>query len=382
MMLAIKNANIVLENETINNGILLIEDGKILNFGGSAEIEIPDYADVVDANGDYVGPGFVDIHNHGGGGYLFNENPVEASNFFLKYGTTTVLPTYYTSMSSADFIEAIDKTLSAVQSGEIKNFGGFYMEGPYTNVKYGATPSKNFWRGEIKASEYLPIIERGGVNIRVWAMAPEREGIEPFLQKAIEGNPNVTISVAHSEATPAQIEKFKKYNIRLLTHCMDATGRIPCPAGTRSCGPDEACFLDDDMYAEVICDSQGIHVNPDMIKLILKVKTKDKIVLVSDSFVSDEQSPEQLAHIKDLNFDPNGDLCGSRLTLNVACKNMIKHTGVSINDVFVMASRNPSQVIGLDKEIGTIQIGKKANLIIVDDNFDVKKVIIEGEVIC
>ena len=126
----------------------------------------------------------------------------------------------------------------------------------------------------------------------------------------------------------------------------------------------------------------GIHVNPDMLKLILKVKGKDKVVLISDSFVSSEPTPPEFSHITDLMFDRNGGLCGSRLTLNVAVKNMMKHTASSISDCFLMATRNPARAIGLESEIGTIEVGKKANLVIVDGDINVHKTILEGEFVC
>ena len=382
MMLAIVNAQIILEQEIVHNGVLLIENGRISNYGTVDAVSIPEAAEIFDAEGLYVGPGFVDIHCHGGNNCRFDTDPVGAADFFLSHGTTTVLPTFYTDISSDEYVDAIQRVLDAIHQDRAKNIGGFYMEGPYTNEKYGACPEKNRWRGEIKPEDFERVVDCAGDYAKVWVIAPERDGIVPFLEKVKAVNPDATISVGHSEATPAQVAKLKKYGIRLLTHCMDATGRAPCPAGTRNCGPDEACFLDDDMYAEVICDSQGIHVNPDMLKLILKIKGKDRVILISDSFVSNEPSPPELAHITDLNFDAEGGLCGSNLTLNVACKNMMKHTDATLNDVFLMAGRNPAKVIGLEKDIGTIEIGKKANLVMVNDEFDVKKVILEGEFVC
>lgn len=380
-MIAIINAKIVLEHSILDDAVLLIENGKISAIGTSKEIKIPLGAEIYDANGLYVGPGFVDIHCHGGGGCRFDTDPSGAARYFLGTGTTTILATFYTDISPDKYLNSIELVKNAMCERTGANIGGFYMEGPYTNEKYGASPEKNKWRGKIKESDFSKVVESAGKDARVWVIAPERDGIEPFLEKVTSVNPDATISVGHSEATPSQINEFKKYGIRLLTHCTDATGRAPCPAGTRNCGPDEACFLDDNMYAEVICDSAGIHVNPDMLKLILKIKGKDKIVLISDSFVSAEPSPPEFAHISDLNFDANGGLCGSNLTLNVACRNMIKHTNATINDVFIMASRNPARVIGLDKEIGTVEVGKTADLVVVDNNFNVHKVILKGELI-
>ena len=381
-MLAIINARIVFENELLDGGTLIIKDGKIADFGNDGTVMIPNNADIFDAKGFYLAPGFVDIHCHGGNGFRFDTKPVGAADYFLSKGTTTVLPTFYTDITPDEYILAIDRVVDAVNSGTVKNIGGLYMEGPYTNEKFGASPEKNCWRGKIRAEDYVKVVEHAGKFAKVWVIAPEREGVELFVKKVKEINPDAVISVGHSEATPSEVRAFNKYGLKLLTHCTDATGRLPCAAGTRNCGPDEACFLDDDMYAEIICDSQGIHVNPDMLKLILKIKGKDKVILISDSFVSEEPSPPEFAHISDLNFDANGGLCGSNLTLNIACRNMIKHTGVTINDVFIMASRNPARLIGLDKDIGTIDIGKKANLVIIDNNFDVKKVILEGEFVC
>ena len=380
-MTAIINAKIVLEHSILDNAVLLIENEKISAIGTAKEVKIPEGATVYDAKGLYVGPGFVDIHCHGGNGCRFDSDPSGAARYFLSTGTTTVLATFYTDISPDEYLDSIELVKNAMREKTSANIGGFYMEGPYTNEKYGASPEKNKWRGEIKERDFSRVVESAGKDARVWVIAPERDGIEPFLKKATSVNPDVTISVGHSEATPSQINRLKKYGIRLLTHCTDATGRAPCPAGTRNCGPDEACFLDDDMYAEVICDSAGIHVNPDMLKLILKIKSRDKIVLISDSFVSAEPSPPEFAHISDLNFDANGGLCGSNLTLNVACRNMMKHTNATVNDVFIMASRNPSRVIGMDKEIGTVEVGKTANLVVVDSDFNVQKVILKGEFI-
>ncbi len=381
-MIAICHANIVLEQEIIKNGTLLIENDRIASIGAAEEVHIPADADRYDAKGAFVGPGFVDIHVHGGNGHFFYQSPMEATSHFLFHGETTVLPTLYYNLSKPEFLASIARVQAAMKSEPIgAAIGGFYMEGPYMNPKYGASPEKNKWKGEIRAEDYDEVVELAGTDTKVWAIAPEREGIEPFLAKAKSVNPCVVFAVGHSEATPAQVRRLKKYGLSLQTHCMNATGRPDCAAGTRSAGPDEACLLDREMYAEVICDSQGIHVEPELLRLILAVKGVDHTVLISDSYVSDEPTPPQFSHITDLQFDANGGLCGSKLTLDVACRNMMKHTGCSIGDAFLMASRNPARAIGMDREIGTIEVGKYANLVIVDEAFRVEKVMLRGSFI-
>lgn len=377
----IKNAKLILETGILWDGVLAMDGEKIASFGLASEMKIPKDADVIDAEGLYVGPGFVDIHVHGGGGVSFWEEPEKVSEYFLKKGTTTILATLPYNLSRDAYLRGIELVKKAKADSHIsKAIGGFYMEGPYLNPKYGANADINPWRGDIVPEDYKELADNAGKLAKVWTVAPEREGLKPFLEYAKKVNPDVRFAVGHSEATPEQIQKLKKYGIGLQTHCMDATGRVETWLGTRSCGPDEYCMTDSDMYAEVICDSQGIHVNPALVRMILKVKGVDKIVLITDCYVSDDQAPEGLRHVTDLNFDHNGDLCGSRLTMDVACKNMMTHTNCGIAQAFLMASRNPARAIGMEDEIGTIEAGKKANLVFVDDMFRVNKVILEGEI--
>ncbi len=382
-MTAIKNARVVLEHEVIENGVVLIENDRIAAVGAANEVKIPESADVYDANGLYVGPGFVDIHVHGGNGHLFYENPIAAAEHFLAHGETTVLATLYYDLTKEEFIDSIERVKAAMGQGMAGNaIGGFYMEGPYMNPKYGAQIEKNKWRGEIKAEDYTDVVEAAGEHAKVWAIAPEREGLEPFLTKAKLVNPGAVFAVGHSEATPAQVQALKKYGIGLQTHCMNATGRrTPTSGGTRSCGPDEACLMDNDIYCEMICDSQGIHVAADMQQFIISVKGIDKVVLISDSYVSDEPTPPQFAHITDLQFDATGGLCGSKLTLDKACANVMKHIGCSICDAFLMASRNPARAVGMGSELGSITVGKRADIVIVDDGFNVENVMLKGKLL-
>ena len=377
----IVNAKLVLETGILWDGYLAIDGEYIAAYGPSSELELSEHAEVIDAKGLYVGPGFVDIHVHGGGNALFEEKPKEATEHFLRHGETTVLPTLYYDLTKEGFLEAIEKIKNVKETTEAgKAIGGIYMEGPYMNPKYGAKPEQNKWKGDILPEMYREVVDAAGEFATVWAVAPEREGLEAFLAYAKQVNPNVIFAVGHSEASPEQIGEFKKYGIRLQTHSMDATGRVTTWVGTRACGPDEYCMLDSDMYAELICDSMGIHVNPALIRMLLKAKGVDKMVLITDSFVSNERAPQGLEDVTDLSFDNNGNLSGSKLTMDVVCRNMMTHTNCGIAQVFLMASRNPARAIGMDDEIGTIAVGKKANLVFVDDMFHVDGVILEGQI--
>ncbi|MCR4718025.1 MAG: amidohydrolase family protein [Firmicutes bacterium] len=376
-MIYIENANIVTENGILKNGALLAENEIITKIGKTGTFEVPENAKKIDANGLYLGPGFVDIHVHGGGGYNFFDNPEKVAQHFLKHGETTVLATSYTTYTKAEYLAAIEKIKQAMKTNS-KNIAGFYMEGPYLNPKYGAEPKMNKWRGEIKREDYAEIVDSAGALTKVWAVAPERENVLEFMEYVKSKNPNAVFAVAHSEATPDEIDRIKKYGVKIQTHCMNATGRVGESKGIRGAGPDEYCLFNDDMYAELISDSLAIHVPAYLQKLILKVKGIDKILLITDSFATETEMSEKYAKAKDLSFDSEGNLSGSRLTMDIVCRNFVKHTNSSICDTFLAASTNPAKAICMDEEIGTVEVGKKANLVLVDNEFNIEKVIFEG----
>ena len=374
----IKNANIVLENGILWDGAILIKDGIIADIGLEKEMAFPSDAEIVDAGGLYVGPGFVDIHVHGGGRSQTYEEPIKASEYFLDHGETTILATPSYSMSLDEFLGATRNVKKAW--GEAKTIRGIYMEGPYTNPEYGSRSWLNPWRNGVLEKDYKFLIDEAGKYVKVWSIAPEREDIMPFLEYARVVNPEVVFAVGHSEATPAEIRALgSKYRPTLMTHTFNATGRQAVAGGTRGFGPDEYCMKDPEMYAELISDSCGIHVHSEMQQLLVHCKGVDKIVLITDSTVSIGENPDQYKHIKDLNFDESGGLSGSKMTMEQACRNIMTHTSCGIAQAFKMASLNPAKVIGMDNELGSIVCGKRADVIFVDDKFNVKKVMLGGE---
>ncbi len=380
-MKAITNANVVLEGGILWDGALLISDGKIVGIGETREMEIPRDAEIIDAKGAYVGPGFVDIHVHGGNGYSTHGDVINAAKYFLKNGTTSIFATTDYHMTKEKTIAAFHTVKAAMDSGRAKTVKGIYAEGPYTNPNYGSHSDTNPWHCPVSPEDYIDMVNEGGAYVKVWTVAPEREDLLPFLAYARQVNPDVVFAIGHSEATPMQVRSHMgKYRPKVLTHAMNATGRIPVYGGTRGYGIDEYCFQEEDMYAELISDSCGIHVHPEMQKLLLYTKGVNKVILITDSTVHNNPTPEKLKHVIDLNFDPNGGIAGSRLTMNLACRNIMKHTNCGIAQAFVMASLNPAKLLGMDAEIGSIDVGKTADLVFVDDRFNVQSVLLGGEV--
>ena len=168
-MTLIKNAVLVMRDHFIPDAMLLIEEGKIMEFGEMREREMPNGCDVIDAKGLYVGPGFVDIHTHAGGTDLFREHPARAARVHLAHGTTTLFPALYFNMTTAEYLEEIELIRNTMTTPEGINIGGLYMEGPYLNPKFGAERESNPWTGPVDVKNYGPIVDAAWDIAKVWA---------------------------------------------------------------------------------------------------------------------------------------------------------------------------------------------------------------------
>ena len=382
-MKAIINAELVMRDHLIPDAVLFIEDGKIAGYGEMRTTAIPDGCEIIDAKGLYVGPGLVDIHCHSGDHVRFEFEPLRAAKAHMQRGTTSVLAASGDSRTPKEYVEIINRIGEAMRQEDGKNIAGMYMEGPYMNPDFGSGRHNNPWHGiGILPEHYEPMLQAGANIIRVWALAPEREDVLPFVLAAKKANPDVKFTVGHSTASPQQIEALVPYGLCIGTHHTNATGDLPKYPECRGVCVDETVNYNDNIYAEIISDSYGIHVDPYMQRLIRKIKGDDKIILISDQTSYDLINPEGFEHITDLNFTPmpgGVDISGSKLYLYEACRNWMKHTGASIVDAFRAASYTPAQVVGLTDR-GEIAVGKRADLIITDHKMNLHTVIFAGEV--
>ena len=375
-MTAVIHATLVMRDHLIEDATVLMEDGKILAFGENVQVSAG--CEVIDAGGLYVGPGLVDIHTHAGGEHWFYASPLAAAKHHLRHGTTTVLATLYFNMTGQELVENTRIIQRAMTQPEGANIAGFYTEAPYMNPKFGCDRESNPWKGPIRREDYLPILQQMGVDAKVWVVAPERENIAAFVKDAKAINPGVRFAVGHSEASPAQIEALISMGLCIGTHHTNATGDLPKYPECRGVCVDETVNYNRDIYAELICDSRGIHVDPYMQRLIRRIKGEDRLILISDACVFDGPVPPGYEGVTDILFDHSGEIAGSRLTLEVACRNMMKHTGASIVDVFRYASYNPACAVGL-LDRGEIAVGKRADLVICDHRMQIHNVIFKGE---
>ena len=380
-MTAIIHTKLILEDSIIYDGVITFENGIITGLGKAGDVVIPEGAQVIDAQGRYTAPGLIDIHNHGGCDWLFHEDPLHCCQFFLAHGQTTVLPTFYCNLTADQMLDGLQKLRQAQSTPAGSIIGGIYMEGPYMNG-VGSNQKYILWGGPIDRSEYASVVEAMAGFAKIWAIDPGRPGIEGFMADVKAADPNAIFTLGHSRATAAQCRKVKKYGVKLQTHHNDS-GKAPGRAqGTMGAGCDEFALYDPDLYAELICDENGIHVDPELIRMVVRTKGVERIILITDHMADKEHftnnAEEGILYGPDLNYDYEGHLAGSHLTLENACRNLMAHSGYGLCHAIRMATLNPARLLGIEDQVGSLEVGKKANLILIDDTVRIHSVFLEG----
>ena len=375
-MKCIIGAKIILPSEIVHGKALLFDE-KIV--GIVAEDEIPADAEIIDAKGQYVAPGLVDIHIHG---YL-NEDASDGSaegirkmaEGVMQNGVTTFLPTTMT-VSMKEIEAALDVVRSLQE--ESKAWKGAYLagvnaEGPFINAsKKGAQAAEH-----IKAPDADWIIKNSDI-IKLCTIAPETEGGYEAIKK-IRENSSVRVSVGHTDATFEQAMKAFECGATQVTHLFNAQ----TPLHHRKPGVVGAA-LSADVYTELIGDTFHVHVG--LFSLIAKCK-KDKLVLITDctragGMPDGEYSlGGQKTFVKGIQcLLEDGTIAGSVLKLNDAIKNVRANTDLPLYEIVAAASLNPANAIGMGDTKGSIEVGKDADLIVTDMDFNVKKTIMQGEI--
>ncbi|MBR2421769.1 MAG: amidohydrolase family protein [Oscillospiraceae bacterium] len=357
-MMILKNAKLILP-DGIQEGSVSVENGKIAWISGAPQ------EGGIDLGGMYLAPGFVDNHCHGSPEYWHFDHPAEAAAWHLQQGTTSLLCSMWRNAGDYSFEKAIENVKNAMGPGS--NIRGVHMEAPYVDADYGSAGGTEW---EIDREEYLRLMKLGKGIIRQWTFDPLLPGAELFAQTAQKEN--IKLSVCYSKASPEQLREYLKYGLRIGGHILCGTGE---PAsmfrGTREPGSDQFVLTEDKMIAEVIADSLGGHVRPTYLQLIYKCKGPDRIALVSDCCAGGDTRGSDVNVI-------DGELYGSQLSLSVAIRNMRRHTGADLCDLIKMVTSTPAKTVGLYAERGSIEPGKVADLVVLDEDLMVRGVLLEG----
>lgn len=353
---------VVLGDQVLKNGAVVVDGSTISAVGARTELDLPEAC--IDAGDRFIMAGFVDIHCHAGSAYESHLEPAPFADYHLKHGTTGLLGTIYRDISHADTLKAFAMMKETMKTH--KNLLGVHMEGPYLNPSYGA--SKCPLR-PVKREEYMELIDAG--LVKQWTYAPEVEGTEELLRDMVRAG--ISPAIGHSAASPEQVKAAQAGGAKIVTHLFDATGCSIEPtrcAGTKEVNFDQAAMLCDHFYYELIVDSQGIHVRPDMVRLAAKTVGIDKLIGITDCCTGSEDD-------SDLNMF-NGELHGSKLTMNYVARNLYA-LGFTLPEITRMTAENPARAINVFGEMGNLAVGKLANIVVTDDGFKDVEVYLHGE---
>ena len=366
----IKNGNVFCEDGTFQIKDLLIADGKITDNIAKAEAD----STVIDATGKYVIPGLVDIHSHGAVGHDFCDADADGLKEILKYeksvGVTSYCPTSMT-LTKEMLLEIFKSATDIEPSDDLANIVGINMEGPFIsekkkgaqNGKYISNPDETFFNDCQKACNNL---------IKLVTLAPESEGSDAFIEACKD---DVNISVGHTAATYDQADLAFKAGANHVTHLCNG---MP-PFNHREPGVFGAAFDNKDVVVELICD--GIHIHPSMIRSIFSLFGAHRVALISDSMEATgmedgdyelgKQHVIKKGHHATLE---DGTLAGSATNL-FDCMKKAMEFGIPAEDAIKSATMTPAKSIGLFPEIGSLAVGATADVLILDQQFNLEKII-------
>ena len=377
MITQIKNITVITDGKREKRDIFY-KDGKIVP---------PCNADkIIDGQGLYAAPGFIELHVHGGDGYEFidatEEAIINACNVHAKRGTTTVYPTLsaYKRDDTERALAAIEKCKDKV----IPTIAGIHLEGPYFSTAQAGAQDPRFIR-DPDESEYREMVEAYPI-IKRWSYAPERKGSAEFQKFLTERG--VVGAMAHTDAKYDEIMPAYNEGCKLITHFYSCTSTITRESGFRKLGVIETGYLYDDITVEAIAD--GCHLPPELLKLIYKLKGDDRICLVTDAIrFAGMENTENLESdygvpyiVEDgvAKLSDRSAFAGSIATANSLIYTCVKKAGISLESAVKMMTKNPARVMGLESK-GSLDIGFDADIVLFDEDINVKKVIINGKAI-
>ncbi len=386
--LIIKNGNVITPVKSITDGVVIVQDRKILDIGSRGEVEEPKDAIVIDADSGYIVPGMIDIHVNGAmGADVTKVQPDTFSvmgDFFVKHGTTSYLGTAITS-ADADFIKVLEYARE-VKHGD-GNGGaellGIHMEGPYlSHGQSGAHPKKYLKKPE--RNHYMQFLQYSDI-LKKMTLAPELESAKDLVRDLVSNG--IIAAAGHTDGIYREIKEAVDAGITHGTHFFCNMSHFRRDNLKRVAGVVETLLYDDRVSGELIGD--GWHVGPLLMKLLVKVKGVEKVCFVTDAMPA-VGLPDGLHKIGDVEavvengiarLPDHSAYAGSVTTMDVCIRNGIDQMDLSMADALRMATLTPAEIIGVQDRKGSLEKGKDADIVIFDKEFQVQKTIACGELV-
>jgi N-acetylglucosamine-6-phosphate deacetylase len=383
---------LVLPAELLPQGVVVVEQERIVAVGSERDVKAPVTAEVIDAQG-YISPGFVDIHTHGGGGSDYMDGTPEAvrraNRVHARHGTTTLLPTTTTG-SPAQLTAMLDAVENVARTWKVEDgarIAGVHWYGPYfATDKVGAHP-KGFERNPDPA-EYEPALARG--IIRSATCAAELPGAVAFCRAARAAGCLVTCG--HSNASWPELAAAYEVGLRHVDHfwnAMSSTDSIRKRLGTPQRGSmAEFVLYHAQMSTEVIAD--GFHHAPEMLQFAYQMKGPTRLCLVSDCSraldmppgiyrIGHQQTGEPFLHNGTVGVLPGSEaLASSIFPLEHMVRVMMRDTDAGLAQVIRMASLTPAERTEIAQDCGSLEPGKFADIVILSRDLNVRRTFIHG----
>lgn len=373
--------------EHIEDGCVLIEDGRVAAVGQRIEVEIPGTARLRDLGTNALVPGFIDVHIHGAGGHDVMEGSrealVEIGRMLLRHGTTAYLATTVTA-SVEETLDSLDKLSRAIAELRMEAGGewalplGIHLEGPFISpIRRGVHPAEHIQR---PSSELLRrILDAARGEVRMFTLASEIEGAQELIRLA--RSRGVLVALGHTDATYEQARSAIEAGASHAVHLYNAMR----PFHHRETGIQGAVLTDPRVTAELIAD--GVHVDAAALRLAVTAKGIERVILVSDGTSATGMGdgryrlgPFRVTVEQGVCRNDEGKLAGSVLTLDRALQNMIALCGLNLAQVLPMLTTNPARLAGVEGKKGAIAPGADADLVCLDSEHRVCGTIFQGRI--
>jgi N-acetylglucosamine-6-phosphate deacetylase len=376
------SATVVTPGQVLSEAGVFVEGGVITDVAEAVSGKTGGEWKAIDCSGKILMPGFIDVHTHGGAGLDFKDESPDAlaglSEYYYNHGVTTVLGTL-SPLSHDMLLRAVSRLAKfcALNRGRT-NIAGIHLEGPYINRTMSGGNKKEYIE-ELDMSRWREVFEAGEGYIRLMTLAPELKGIDRLIEDATKHG--IVIALGHSTADGATAEKAVQLGARQVTHLFNAMRGLH----HREHGLLSAALLSDLLDAQIIAD--GVHVNPEILRLAIKVKTPDHLMLITDSM--------RAAGLPDGKYDSagntvtvengisrmhDGTLAGSTLAFEDGLRLVASFPGMDLPSAGGMTSLNAARSLGIQNETGSIEVGKSADLVVLDNTFKIEMTLGKGRI--
>lgn len=381
--LLITNARVYGPDRVAEPGWLLTDGRQIVGMGHGRPPQFDDDRSTrtLNAKGHDLLPGFIDLHVHGAVGHEAMDASADGlramARCFAQHGVSGFLPTTWTASPEATqrALDTIAGVLGPVASGA--SILGAHLEGPYLNVARCGAQDPRYIR-LADPVESTALLGRGFV--RLLALAPEYAENLRLIDDCVRRG--VTVSIAHTNATYEQVLEAVEHGASQMTHAFNAMTGF----GHRDLGTAGAMLALPQLRAELIADT--VHVHPAAMRVLVAAKGTAGVILITDAIRAagmpdgDYRIDSRTVTVRDGAARlPDGTLAGSVLTMDVALRNIAAATGLPLRELWPLTSLNAARAIGVSARKGSLEVGKDADLVLLDDQFQVQLTVAEGRVV-